>query len=41
MKSMFAAFVAIAVIGIAADYGLGFAGFSVQEVTSGPAVRLD
>lgn len=41
MKSMFLAFVAIAAIAVAADVGLDYAGFSTQDVTSGPAVRLD
>ena len=41
MKAMLMAFVAIAVIAVAADLGLERAGFSAAEVTSGPAVRLD
>lgn len=41
MKSMYLAFLAIIVIAIAADYSLGHAGFSIQDVTSGPSVRLD
>jgi hypothetical protein len=41
MKAMLVAFVAIAVIAVVADVGLGYAGFSSAEVTSGPSVRLD
>jgi hypothetical protein len=41
MKAMYAAFVAIALIAVVADIGLGRAGFSAAETTSGPAVRLD
>lgn len=41
MKSMYLAFLAIIGIAVAADYGLDRAGFSIQDVTSGPAVRLD
>ncbi|MEZ5733392.1 MAG: hypothetical protein R3D97_13845 [Paracoccaceae bacterium] len=41
MKSMYLAFLAIAVIAVIADIGLGHAGFSVEDVTAGPAVRLD
>ena len=40
MKAMFTAFVAIAVIAVAAWYGLGHAGFSTPERTSGDSVRL-
>lgn len=38
---MLLAFLTIAVVAVLADFGLGYAGFSVQDVTSGPAVRLD
>lgn len=38
---MYLAFLAIIGIAVAADYGLGQAGFSIQDVTSGPSVRLD
>jgi len=41
MKSMYLAFLSIVAIAVLADYGLQNAGFSAQEVTSGPAVRLD
>ncbi|MDX2482746.1 hypothetical protein [Antarcticimicrobium sediminis] len=41
MKSMYLAFLTLAVLTVVADYGLHRAGFSVQDVTSGPAVRLD
>ncbi|MGB0439312.1 MAG: hypothetical protein ACPGFC_04310 [Paracoccaceae bacterium] len=41
MKAMLTGFLAVAVIGVGAWYGLGQAGFSTQEVTSGSAVRLD
>ncbi len=41
MKSMYLAFLVIAVLAVAADYGLHRAGFSAQDMTSGPAVRLD
>lgn len=41
MKAMLTAFVMIAVISVAADYGLNFAGFSAAERTSGDAVRLE
>lgn len=41
MKSMYLAFLVIAVVAVVADYSLHRAGFSVQDVTSGPAVRLD
>ncbi len=41
MKAMLAAFVAIAVIAIAANYGLQQAGFSAADRTTGDAVRLD
>ncbi|MEX0287256.1 MAG: hypothetical protein AB3N23_21835 [Paracoccaceae bacterium] len=41
MKAMMTGFVAIVVIGIAAYYGLGQAGFSSAEVHSTDNVRLD
>jgi hypothetical protein len=41
MKAMFLAFFAIAVIAVGAQQALIRAGFSSQEVTSGPSVRLD
>jgi len=41
MKSMLAGFVAVAVIGVVAYYGLHEIGFSSQEVYSGENVRLD
>lgn len=41
MKSMLIAFFAIAVIGTGAHFALQEMGFSAQEVSSGPAVRLD
>ncbi|SEO45048.1 hypothetical protein SAMN04490248_105129 [Salinihabitans flavidus] len=41
MKSMIFAFLAVAVIAVAADFGLDYAGFSSQDATSGPSVRLD
>ncbi|WP_258165093.1 hypothetical protein [Oceanibium sediminis] len=40
MKAMFAAFVALVVITVGAWYGLNHAGFSIQDRTSGDAVRL-
>jgi len=41
MKAMFLAFAAIALIAVLADVGLMYAGFSSEQVTSGPSVRLD
>lgn len=41
MKAMFLAFLATAVIAVGADVALESAGFSTQEITSGPSVRLD
>ncbi|MGB3314253.1 MAG: hypothetical protein WBB85_07555 [Albidovulum sp.] len=41
MKVMFAAFLAAIVIAVVADLGLHRAGFSSQEATAGPSVRLD
>jgi hypothetical protein len=41
MKAMLSAFAAIAVISVAAWYGLDRAGFSAAERTSGADVRLD
>lgn len=42
MKAMLLAFVAMAVIAVAADWGLDtYAGFSSQDRGSAPSVRLD
>ena len=41
MKAMYLAFAAIAVISVAAWYGLNNAGFSSAEQSAGDAVRLD
>ena len=42
MKAMYAAFAAIVVIAIGADYALDYAGFSTQDqVTTSSSVRLD
>ena len=41
MRTMFIAFLGIAVISIVAWYGLHQAGFSSAEKTSGGSVRLD
>ncbi|MDJ0827366.1 MAG: hypothetical protein QNJ16_17885 [Rhodobacter sp.] len=41
MRAMYLAFAAMAVITVAAWYGLNQAGFSSAEQGSGPAVRLD
>ena len=41
MKAMLAGFLATALIGVVAFYGLGYAGFSTEEVYTGPNVRLD
>ena len=41
MKTMFLAFLAIAVIAVVADLGLARAGFSTKDVTTAPSVRLD
>jgi hypothetical protein len=41
MKAMLAAFAAIAVIAVAANFGLQQAGFSAADRTAGDAVRLD
>jgi hypothetical protein len=41
MKAMILAFLAVAAIAVIADIGLGFAGLSAREMTSGPSVRLD
>lgn len=41
MKAMMAGFIAIIVIGVAANYGLGQAGFSSADVHSTNNVRLD
>lgn len=40
MKAMFTAFVAIALIAVAAWYGLENAGFSTPDRTTGDSVRL-
>ena len=41
MKSMLAAFMAIALIGVGAHFSLHALELSAQEVYSGPAVRVD
>ena len=41
MKAMYLAFAAIAVISVAAWFGLNNAGFSSAEQAAGDAVRLD
>lgn len=41
MKAMWIAFLACAVIAVAADLGLDYIGFSAAERQSSPAVRLD
>ena len=41
MKAMFAGFAAMIVIGVGAYFALQQAGFSAQDVTSGPNVRLE
>lgn len=42
MKAMLAGFAATVVIGVVAWYGLdAYAGYSSQDVYSGPSVRLD
>ncbi len=41
MKVMLLAFLTAAVIAVGADFALHRAGFSSQDITSGPAVRLD
>ena len=41
MKVMLSAFLAIAIIAVAAFYGLQEAGFSTSEQQAGDAVRLD
>ena len=41
MKAMLVAFAAIAVIAVGSNAVLNEVGFSAQERTSGPAVRLD
>ncbi len=40
MKVMLLAFLTAAVLAVAADLALDRAGFSSEETTSGPAVRL-
>jgi hypothetical protein len=41
MKAMWLAFAAIAIIAVAAWYGLGQAGFSAADRTTSASVRLD
>ena len=41
MRAMFLAFLAIGVIAVVADVALDQIGFSSQELSAGPAVRLD
>ncbi|WP_269430471.1 hypothetical protein [Pseudorhodobacter ferrugineus] len=41
MKSMYLAFLAIAVVAVVAYFGLGYAGFSAQDAGSSPSVRLN
>lgn len=41
MKSMYLAFLAIAVVAVLANVGLGYAGLSTRDVTSSSAVRLE
>ncbi|SFO84960.1 hypothetical protein [Tranquillimonas alkanivorans] len=41
MKAMLFAFVAIAVIAVAADFALDYTGYSIMERTAGANVRLD
>lgn len=41
MKAMLAAFVAIVIIAIGANFGLQRAGFSAADRTAGDAVRID
>lgn len=41
MKPMVLAFLATVVLAVLADFVLDRAGFSVQDVTAGPSVRLD
>ncbi len=41
MKAMLAAFAAIAIIAVGANFGLQQAGFSAADRTSGDAVSLD
>jgi hypothetical protein len=40
MKSMYLAFLAIGVVAVLASVGLGYAGFSAQDMTSSSSVRL-
>jgi hypothetical protein len=40
MKSMYLAFGAIGLVAVLASVGLDYTGFSAQEVTSSPSVRL-
>ncbi len=39
MRAMLIAFLAMAVIAVAADLALDYSGFSTAETTAGPAVR--
>ena len=39
MRAMLIAFLAMAVIAVAADLALNYSGFSTAETTAGPAVR--
>lgn len=41
MKAMLAAFAAIAIIAVGADYALDMAGFSAAQTTTSDSVRLD
>ncbi len=41
MKSMYLAFLSIGLVAVLASVGLGYAGFSAQDLTSSPSVRLD
>lgn len=41
MKAMMLAFIACALIAVAADFGLDYAGFSAADRQSGASVRLD
>lgn len=40
MKSMYLAFLAIGILAMLASIGLGYVGFSTQDFTSSPSVRL-
>lgn len=41
MKAILAAFAAIVIIAVGANYGLQYVGFSSADRTTGDAVRLD